>query len=153
VLLTHTIQFFSPAFDPQWATNGLLEKAANLMMDWVKKQTVEGLQLELAQLPGRTPLIFAEVAGKGAAAQDTVLLYGHLDKQPPLSEGWVEGTGPYTPVIKDGKVFYVRFAFADNLLALRSRWSRRRLRHLRRHYRHPGREGPGPFARPLRRDD
>lgn len=31
------------------------------------------------------------------------MLYGHLDKQPPLLP-WAEGLGPYKPVIKDGKV-------------------------------------------------
>ena len=28
----------------------------------------------------------------------TVLLYGHLDKQPPFT-GWGEGLGPYDPVV------------------------------------------------------
>jgi len=31
-----------------------------------------------------------------------VLLYGHLDKQPPLLP-WAEGLHPYKPVIRDGK--------------------------------------------------
>ena len=35
----------------------------------------------------------------------TVLMYGHLDKQPPLDEGWMEGTGPYEPKIIDGKLY------------------------------------------------
>jgi len=32
-------------------------------------------------------------------------MYGHLDKQPPLTKSWNEGLGPYTPVIKDGKLY------------------------------------------------
>jgi len=36
---------------------------------------------------------------------ETVLLYGHLDKQPPLTEAWEKGLGPYTPVIRDGKLY------------------------------------------------
>lgn len=43
--------------------------------------------------------------------KDTVLMYGHLDKQPPMTTGWAEGTGPYTPVIKDGKVISLPFLF------------------------------------------
>lgn len=33
-----------------------------------------------------------------------VMVYGHLDKQPHM-EGWMEGTGPTTPVIIDGKLY------------------------------------------------
>lgn len=31
-------------------------------------------------------------------------MYGHFDKQPPL-EPWSEGLGPYTPVVKDDKLW------------------------------------------------
>jgi len=31
-------------------------------------------------------------------------MYGHFDKQPPLLP-WAEGIGPYTPVIKDDKLW------------------------------------------------
>jgi acetylornithine deacetylase/succinyl-diaminopimelate desuccinylase-like protein len=34
----------------------------------------------------------------------SALLYGHFDKQPPF-EGWVDGLGPYSPVIQDGKLY------------------------------------------------
>ncbi len=39
------------------------------------------VQSQTVQLPGRTPLIFIEVEGTGGPANDTVLMYGHLDKQ------------------------------------------------------------------------
>lgn len=32
-------------------------------------------------------------------------MYGHMDKQPPLTDAWASGLGPYTPVIKDGKLY------------------------------------------------
>jgi acetylornithine deacetylase/succinyl-diaminopimelate desuccinylase-like protein len=56
---------------------------------------------------------------------DTVLLYGHLDKQPEMV-GWAEGLGPWTPVMKDDKLFgrggaddgYAMFAAISALLAL-----------------------------------
>ena len=52
-------------------------------------------------------------------------MYGHLDKQPEM-KGWAEGTGPWQPVIKDGKLFgrggaddgYAMFAALSALLAL-----------------------------------
>ncbi len=55
------------------------------------------MTVEVAELPGRTPLIVIEVpAFGGGPADDTVLLYGHLDKQPEM-HGWREGLGPWTP--------------------------------------------------------
>ena len=44
-------------------------------------------------LAGRTPLILIEVPG---TADGTILMYGHLDKQPEM-KGWTEGTGPWMP--------------------------------------------------------
>ena len=37
-------------------------------------------------------------------SDDTVLLYGHLDKQPEM-KGWSEGLGPWMPVLKDDKLY------------------------------------------------
>lgn len=55
---------------------------------------------------GKTPVIFMELpATKDSKEKDTVLLYGHLDKQPPLTEDWEKDLHPYKPVIKDGKLY------------------------------------------------
>jgi acetylornithine deacetylase/succinyl-diaminopimelate desuccinylase-like protein len=91
----------SPAFDQDWEAHGHMQRAVQLVAEWVRAQAVPGLQLDVIQLPGRTPLLWMEVPGEGA---DTVLLYGHLDKQPPM-EGWHEGLGPWTPVLRDGKLY------------------------------------------------
>lgn len=32
-------------------------------------------------------------------------MYGHLDKQPPLTEEWETGLHPYNPVVRDGKIY------------------------------------------------
>eukprot|EP00004_Rigifila_ramosa_P004578 TRINITY_DN15068_c0_g1_i2.p1 TRINITY_DN15068_c0_g1~~TRINITY_DN15068_c0_g1_i2.p1 ORF type:complete len:379 (-),score=95.14 TRINITY_DN15068_c0_g1_i2:146-1282(-) len=32
-------------------------------------------------------------------------MYGHLDKQPPMTEKWDEGLHPYKPVYRDGKLY------------------------------------------------
>jgi len=93
----------SPAYDPEWATNGLQEKAVELIMNWVKSRNVPGLTTEVVTLPNRTPVLFFTLEGKDS--DQTVLMYGHLDKQPPLTEAWEQGLGPYTPVIKDGKLY------------------------------------------------
>src|SRR5665213_2803301 len=88
----------SPAFDPDWEKHGYMRDAVALMEKWARSRLRElaGATLEVVQLPGRTPVIFMEIPGNGA---DTILLYGHLDKQPEMV-GWAEGTGPWTPVQK-----------------------------------------------------
>ncbi len=96
-----TIPNQSPAYDPQWATNGYMDQATELIAEWVRAQQIPGLTLDIIRLEGRTPLIFIEIPGDSS---ETVVLYGHLDKQPPM-EGWNEGLGPWKPVIKEGRLY------------------------------------------------
>jgi acetylornithine deacetylase/succinyl-diaminopimelate desuccinylase-like protein len=115
----------SPAFDPDWERHGHMEKAVALMTGWAqeKLKALSGATLEVVRLAGRTPLILIEVPGKADA---TVLMYGHLDKQPEM-KGWDEGVGPWTPVLKDGKLYgrggaddgYAMYAALSALLALK----------------------------------
>ena len=91
----------SPHFDPQWQAGGHIERVVALAEAWVRAQSMPGLSLEIVRLPGRTPLLFFEVAG---TAPGTVLLYGHLDKQPEMV-GWLEGYGPWEPRIDNGKLY------------------------------------------------
>jgi acetylornithine deacetylase/succinyl-diaminopimelate desuccinylase-like protein len=93
----------SPAFDPQWVEHGYMEDAVTLMVAWARPhvEAFPGATLEVVRLPGRTPLIFIEVPGD---SDDTVLLYGHLDKQPEM-KGWAEGMGPWIPVLKGDKLY------------------------------------------------
>jgi acetylornithine deacetylase/succinyl-diaminopimelate desuccinylase-like protein len=91
----------SPLFDPDWKANGHMHQAIALARSWVEQQNVEGLRIETHELDGRTPLIFMEVDGDPSS---TVLMYGHLDKQPAMV-GWDPGLGPWTPVLRDGKLF------------------------------------------------
>ncbi|KNC47492.1 succinyl-diaminopimelate desuccinylase [Thecamonas trahens ATCC 50062] len=96
----------SPDYDPEWATNGYMDQAVELMVDWVKQQDVAGIALEVVKEEGRTPLIFATIdASPGVASGETVLLYAHLDKQPPMTDDWSDGLGPHTPVVRDGRLF------------------------------------------------
>jgi acetylornithine deacetylase/succinyl-diaminopimelate desuccinylase-like protein len=117
----------SPHFDPQWQANGYLEAAIGLAHRWCSAQPVAGMQLEILRLPGRTPLLYFDVPASGAAAAGTVLMYGHLDKQPEMV-GWREALGPWTPVIEDGRLYgrggaddgYAVFAALAALMALRA---------------------------------
>src|SRR3954465_16067858 len=94
----------SPSFDPQWKQAGHMARAVELLAAWAREALPEGATLEIVQLGERTPVIFIDVPGTGAASGDTVLLYGHLDKQPEMS-GWREGLGPWVPVMQDGKLY------------------------------------------------
>jgi len=91
----------SPAFDPDWAPHGHMDQAIALLADWCRKQPVKGAVIEIVRLPNRTPLLFVEIPGTGS---DTVLLYGHYDKQPEFT-GWAEGLSPWAPVIRNGRLY------------------------------------------------
>jgi acetylornithine deacetylase/succinyl-diaminopimelate desuccinylase-like protein len=94
----------SPMFDADWAANGLIDRVARDAAAWVESRRVPGLTLELIRLEGRTPVIFFEVPATKAGSQDTVLLYGHLDKQPEFN-GWRNDLGPWTPKLEDGLLY------------------------------------------------
>jgi acetylornithine deacetylase/succinyl-diaminopimelate desuccinylase-like protein len=91
----------SPAFDPEWESHGYMQAAMSVLVAWCREQPLRGMQLEVVQLPGRTPLLFIEVPGE---IDDTVLLYGHMDKQPEFS-GWAEGLGPWQPVRRGDRLY------------------------------------------------
>jgi acetylornithine deacetylase/succinyl-diaminopimelate desuccinylase-like protein len=94
----------SPMFDPDWAAQGLLETVVRNAATWVEAQKVPGLRLEIIRLPGRTPVLFFEVEATQAHSTQTVLMYGHLDKQPEF-DGWRRDLGPWTPHYEDGKLY------------------------------------------------
>ncbi len=114
----------SPAFDPDWSAHGHMRDAVALFERWAREKiaAMPGAALEVVQLPGRTPLIFIDLPGE---CDGTVLLYGHLDKQPEM-RGWTDGRGPWMPVIRNDKLFgrggaddgYAMFAALSALLAL-----------------------------------
>src|SRR6266851_9249263 len=103
----------SPSFDPDWAAHGYMEEAVRLFEGWARQRlpALPGATLDIVRLPGRTPLMLIEVPGEvslqptgSTRGADTVLLYGHLDKQPEMV-GWAEGYGPWTPRIEGDKLY------------------------------------------------
>ncbi len=97
------IENVSRIFDKNWETNGMQMKALNFMLDWYKKQKLENSSVHVLQEKGRTPCLLIVVENK--SSNKNVLMYGHIDKQPPLTEKWRDGLGPYTPVIENGKLY------------------------------------------------
>lgn len=98
----------SPVFDPDWRANGHMAAAVQLISVWCRARPIPGLTVEVVELDGRTPVILIEVPAIGDArthhGDDTVLLYGHLDKQPEM-EGWRDGLGPWTPVLEGDRLY------------------------------------------------
>ena len=94
----------SPMFDPEWEARGLIDKVVRDAAAWVESRKVPGLTLEVVRQPGRTPVIFFEVPATKAASTQTVLMYGHLDKQPEFS-GWRSDLGPWTPKLEGDKLY------------------------------------------------
>ena len=94
----------SPSFDPDWARHGYIETVVRNAASWVEAQKVAGLELEIVRLPGRTPVLFFEIPATKVGSTQTVLMYGHLDKQPEFT-GWRNDLGPWTPKLEDGKLY------------------------------------------------
>jgi acetylornithine deacetylase/succinyl-diaminopimelate desuccinylase-like protein len=94
----------SPAFDPDWAEHGFIERVVTDAAQWAEQQPVRGLKLEIVRLPGRTPVIFFETPATRSNSTETIVLYGHLDKQPEFA-GWRNDLGPWTPKFEDGKLY------------------------------------------------
>ncbi|OGT49073.1 MAG: peptidase M20 [Gammaproteobacteria bacterium RIFCSPHIGHO2_12_FULL_38_11] len=91
----------SPMFDRNWKANGYMTEAMQLIKNWCEKQAIKNMKVELLQIENRTPVLLIDIPGD---SDETILLYGHMDKQPEMT-GWSDGLGPWTPVLKDGKLY------------------------------------------------
>src|SRR5215510_2120298 len=115
----------SPSFDPDWSVHGFMDEAVALFERWAhdKLSSFPDATLETVRLPGRTPVILIDIPGEGS---ETVLLYGHLDKQPEMT-GWTEGYGPWSPRLEGDKLYgrggaddgYAMFGALSALMALK----------------------------------
>ena len=94
----------SPMFDVAWAEHGLIDRVVRDAAGWVESRRLPGLQLEVLRLEGRTPVIFFDVPATRPGSGSTVLMYGHLDKQPEFN-GWRKDLGPWTPKYQDGLLY------------------------------------------------
>ena len=99
-----TIPCLSPSFDETWEESGHLNRAADLLASWTS-ETVPSATVHVHRLDGRTPLLTATIEAT-APSEGTVVIYGHLDKQPPLGD-WSDGLDPFRPV-RRGDCVYAR---------------------------------------------
>ncbi len=118
----------SPSFDASWSAHGHLARVISEAKAWAEAQAggassepsgnrsgstsaakaggvLAGMKIEIIEIEGKTPCIFFDVPStQGVGNAQTVLFYGHLDKQPEMS-GWREDLGPWKPVVEEGKLY------------------------------------------------
>lgn len=98
-----SIPCLSPSFDDAWAAGGHLDEAMSLFADWAGTLGLRGAEVSIRRIEGRTPLLVIDVPASCPSA-GTVVLYGHLDKQPALGE-WSDGLAPFTPVRRGDRLY------------------------------------------------
>lgn len=119
------IPALSPAFDADWAAAGRLHAAVDHVRRYLADRPIAGASTDVVELPGRTPVLLLDVPARDATTDETVVVYGHLDKQP-AAGAWSPGLGPWTPVVKDERLYgrgagddgYAGYAAATALEAL-----------------------------------
>lgn len=95
----------SPMFDVDWEANGHLKRAAQLLADWSRAHAPAGSVVELVEKPGLTPFLIVEVPPtRPELANRTVVVYGHMDKQPEFLP-WSSGLGPWDPVVRGDRLY------------------------------------------------
>lgn len=99
------IPALSQDFDADWRANGQIARAVELISDWCRARDIPSLTVDVIEHDDRSPVIIMEIpATGGGATDDTVLLYGHLDKQPEM-EGWRDDLGPWKPVLEGDRLY------------------------------------------------
>lgn len=115
------IDNLTPAFDPEYFSNGKIQQAIEFVRKYAESLEIEGLEFHVQDDGKQAPMVVFTYEGQGSP---NVMIYGHLDKQPHM-EGWKEGTGPTSPAVIGDKLYgrgssddgYVPFAV---LLALKN---------------------------------
>jgi acetylornithine deacetylase/succinyl-diaminopimelate desuccinylase-like protein len=97
------IPSLNPNYDPEWRKNGALLKQCEHMAAFASSKELKGCSIHPLRDGDRTPfLIIVIEASEGNTTTNSVLMYGHMDKQP-FGEGWKYP--PTEPVIEGGKLF------------------------------------------------
>ncbi len=98
-----SIKCLSPAFDEQWEKNGEINRAMEMYAKWAKECDLSGASVTVSSIPGRTPALIVDIPGS-SDSNGTVLIYGHLDKQPATAP-WYNDTDPFEAVERDDHIF------------------------------------------------
>lgn len=93
----------STSFDEHWETNGHMETAMQIIINYLNSLEIQNFHYEILKEPEMPWLFFGTLEATNVSL-GTSLMYGHFDKQPHLGI-WSEGLGQTTPVLKDGKLY------------------------------------------------
>ena len=93
----------SPMYDPNWESNGLMVQAQEIILSYVKSRGIKNFTHEILKEDGKPWLFYGEVAAT-SPEMGTILIYGHMDKQPHFPN-WIPGTGNTEPAIIDDKLY------------------------------------------------
>ena len=99
------IPCLSPMYDAAWRENGHLDEAVELLATWARARRLANFEVTIERLEARTPLLVVTVEATSTGT-GTAVLYGHLDKQPPLGD-WSDGLAPFSPT-RVGDRLYAR---------------------------------------------
>ena len=89
-------------FDPNWKTNQLSQRACEFAINYLNSLNLLGLKITYVNETDQPPTLLIEVSG---SLPGTILVYGHLDKQPPLTDLWRTGLHPYNPIIEEDRLY------------------------------------------------
>lgn len=99
-----TIECLSPDFDREWETHGAIEQALGLFAGWASTRPIPRARVSTSRAGDSTPALVVDIPATSPDSAGTVLIYGHLDKQPPLGN-WSPGLDPFTPVRRGDRLF------------------------------------------------
>ena len=100
----------TPMVDPDYLSNGLVEKSMECVDDYINKLGVKGLSKQIYKSETGLPLV-CYVVEPTEGCKKNIMVYGHLDKQP-YGTGWFDRLSPTEPKI-EGDLMYGRGASDD----------------------------------------
>lgn len=91
------LRAISSAYDRDWKANGEIERAISLANAFIDSLNLKGSTKSIRRIEGLSPLLIVDVeASSGYQGENTVLVYGHIDKQPATAP-WEGGSDPFEP--------------------------------------------------------
>ena len=106
------LRAISSAYDKDWEKNGEIERAMSLASEFIDSLSLKGMTKSIRRIEGLSPLLIIDIdATSSFSGEKTVLIYGHIDKQPATAP-WQDGSDPFEPRY-DGDRLYGRGVVDD----------------------------------------
>ncbi len=99
-----TIPNVSPAYDAQWKEHAYIDDAMNLYEQWAIQNAPSRATVKVQRIENKTPLLIVDIPARAYENDDVILMYGHLDKQPPMT-GWREGIETFAATYEGDRLY------------------------------------------------